>query len=464
MIKHRSTTISGRSVLLLARDADYRGLIASVLHGHGFRVTQANDRIECARLLAAETFDVLVVDTQATGSLAIVPTDTKLPPLIALTSNPSDASIRLLQSRAAEVMMKPIVFDQLRDAVVAVIGGGRGTAKLHPTARSAAMRAVLDQVERLRQADCSVLILGETGTGKTYLARKIHEIGARASGPFVDLNCSALMGDRVESELFGHERGAFTGAHSVKQGLFDAAHGGTLFLDELGDVDLGVQPRILKVLEDKRFRRMGDVRERSVDVRLLAATNQDLLTSIVQKTFRADLYYRISTMKLTMPALRQRREDILALTHEMLQRLGSDAELSPSAEDKLLNYDWPGNLRELKNVVESATLLRRSAMVHADDIQLDGARRAAVALTTAPMTTRPMAPAPVTPVTTSSDLLAESAREATYEEIEQAHIKLALATERGRVGAAARRLGIPRSTLYWKLKRYSINPRDTFRQ
>jgi DNA-binding NtrC family response regulator len=287
------------------------------------------------------------------------------------------------------------------------------------------------------------------------MARRIHTIGARARGPFVDLNCSGLTTELVESELFGHERGSFTGALATKQGLFDIADDGTLFLDEIGDIDMRVQPRILKVLEEKRFRRMGDVRERSVDVRLIAATHQDLLASVAERRFRADLYYRISTIRLVMPALRERREDIMAIVAQMLDRVGqSDVTLSRDAEQRLVEHMWPGNVRELKNVIESSMLLRRGAMLTADDLRFDTLSHRMLAV--APVSNGVSQRGPIH--VASARYLGEDATDATRAEVERAHIRNALLAEKGRVEAAARRLGIPRSTLYWKLKRYGLKP------
>jgi transcriptional regulator with PAS, ATPase and Fis domain len=296
------------------------------------------------------------------------------------------------------------------------------------------------QVERLRDADCSVLILGETGTGKSVLARRLHELGARSRGPFIDVNCAGLSREFAESELFGYERGAFTGAQVPKQGLFEAAHGGTLFLDEIGDIDLQVQPKILKALDERRFRRLGDVRERSADVRLVAATHHDLLDAVKEKIFRADLYYRISTVTLTLPPLRERREDIIPLAYRMLGSSG--ATLAKDAEEQLLRYPFPGNIRELKNVVERALVLRNSDTIHASDLCFDGGE------------TRSTPP--------SSSAVWRSidgnriAVPATLEDVEREHIRLALAAENGRIDTAAKRLGISRSTLYQKVKAYGL--------
>jgi transcriptional regulator with GAF, ATPase, and Fis domain len=314
------------------------------------------------------------------------------------------------------------------------------------------MRVLEEEVASLRHSDCTVLILGETGTGKSVLARRIHALGARACGPFVDVNCAGLTNDFVESELFGHERGAFTGAYATRSGLLEAAHGGTLFLDEIGDMDARVQPKVLKVLEEKRFRRMGDLRERSVDVRLVAATHCDLLEAVARGAFRQDLYYRISTVTLTMPPLRERREDLLPIAAEMLARLagGTSVPISDSAADKLHEHSWPGNLRELRNVLERALLRRRSEAIQPGDLCFDPVKGNIDK-------TRFHAASPPPPVLRApSRLLGDEAGTATRDEIEREHIELALAVENGRVMAAARRLGISRSTLYSKMKLYAI--------
>ena len=317
------------------------------------------------------------------------------------------------------------------------------------TSRSKAMLAVEEELEHLRHSECTVLILGETGTGKSVLARRLHAMSARARGAFVDVNCAGLAIDFIESELFGHERGAFTGAYAAKNGLLEAAHGGTLFLDEIGDMDLRVQSKVLKVLEEKRFRRMGDLRERTVDVRLVAATHHDLLEAVAHRTFRQDLYYRMSTVTLTLPPLRERPEDIEAIATDMLSRLaGAPVGLEAGAVAHLEAHDWPGNLRELRNVLERGLLRSRGGTLRARDLQFDAPRGRAPAIVPeerpSEVRTRP------------SKLLGNEAGMASRNEIEKEHIRLALEAEKGRVQAAARRLGISRSTLYAKLKFYAI--------
>lgn len=435
-------------VLIVARDTDYRENLRGALCRR-YEVITAADRAECMRAVASARPQVIVADVQATGALGSIPDHVRLP-IVTIANRPTEQAMRALTMRSARVLTKPVDMVELCAAIDDALKKPKAKRDASSPGhefepRSPAMLAVLDDVERLRDADCPVLILGETGTGKTVLARRIHAIGARPGGNFVDLNCAGLTHDFVESELFGHERGSFTGAHAAKPGLLDVAHGGTLFLDEIGDIDLRVQPKILKVLEEKRFRRMGDVRERDVDVRLIAATHHDLVQSVAERRFRADLYYRISTIKIVVPPLRERREDILPLALSMLQRRGFTCTLAGSAEERLLNHVWPGNIRELKNVIESAAILRSGQVLSADDLRFDAVAASGPGL-------RRVAPS-------SPDiepLLGATATSATREELERAHIQLVLAAENGRVESAARRLGIPRSTLYWKLKRYGL--------
>ena len=442
-------------VLIVAREMDYRESLRLELEAQGYEVMSAADRAECTRALGTGRPQVIVADVQATATLSSVPEHVKLP-IVTIANRPTDQAMKALTARSARVLTKPVDVRELCLAIEDALTKRARTRREPRTSadefepRSPAMLAVLDDVERLRDADCPVLILGETGTGKTVLARRIHAIGARPGGNFVDLNCAGLSNEFVESELFGHERGSFTGAHAAKPGLLDVAHGGTLFLDEIGDIDLRVQPKILKVLEEKRYRRMGDVRERDVDVRLIAATHHDLLQSVTDRSFRADLYYRISTIKIVVPPLRERREDILPLALFMLERRGLECTLSQSAVERLLEHSWPGNIRELKNVMESAAILRSGQVLTADDLRFDvpGERQSANLL--AAPGVRRVEPVAIEP------LLGATATSATREELERAHIQLVLAAENGRVERAARRLGIPRSTLYWKLKRYGL--------
>ncbi|MBX3252305.1 MAG: sigma-54-dependent Fis family transcriptional regulator [Myxococcales bacterium] len=434
-------------ILVVEDDAATRHGVAAALRARGHAVLEAGSCHEALALFSPPP-DAVITDLRLPDGDAVrlLPQlhalDATVPVFIITGFATIDVAVRAVKLGAEDFFTKPVVMTTLIDFVEKAVARRRSTTTgKHVRAsvaaresRSEVMRRLDDEVERLRNSDCTVLILGETGTGKSVLARHIHDVGARSNGPFVDVNCAGLRSDFVESELFGHLRGAFTGAHAQKQGLFDAAHDGTLFLDEIGDIDMQVQPKILKVLEEKRFRRMGEVRERNADIRLIAATHHDLLASVERRTFRADLFYRISTVTVRVPSLRERTEDIPGLVAQLLAQEGLP-DVSPTREawEKLASYSWPGNIRELKNVIHRALILRTGTVIAADDVRFDSESRSS--LLAAP---------------------AESTSSRTLEEVEREHIARALAAENGRVRDAARRLAIPRSTLYQKIKNYGI--------
>ncbi len=292
---------------------------------------------------------------------------------------------------------------------------------------SPAMKEVMDLASLAAENESAVLLQGESGVGKGVLARWIYEKGTRKSGPFVEINCSSLRGELLASELFGHVRGAFTSAVQDRQGLIEVADGGTLFLDEIGDMDSAVQSQFLKVIEEKCYRRLGDVRLRSSDFRLICATNKDIGEEIDSGRFRRDLYFRINLFPIAIPPLERRKEDLPALAGHMLSVCGaSDVEVSAPAMKLLMDYSWPGNVRELKNVIERALLLSRgTGRLKPEHFPGIGGARTA-------------------PVTASGTRLAQ---------IEREYIKSVLDLVEGNVDKAARELGISRATLYRKLRK-----------
>jgi DNA-binding NtrC family response regulator len=299
---------------------------------------------------------------------------------------------------------------------------------------SPAIRRLAEASAKVANNQSPVLIQGETGCGKGVLATWLHENGPRSEEPFIDLNCAGLTREFLESELFGFEKGAFTGAITAKPGLLEVGHRGTIFLDEIGDIDPNVQPKLLKVVEEKRFRRMGDVRDRFIDVRLIAATHQDLRHLIETKVFRSDLYFRISTVPLAIPPLRERQEDIPAIAHSLLLRICSDmarppVELSAKAVERMRSYYWPGNIRELRNVLERALLFADRPALEPDDLSFE-------------------------PNTNHRSNSYNAAW--TLEELERFHISTAFESERQNVDKTAKRLGIAKSTLYQKLKTMNL--------
>lgn len=309
-------------------------------------------------------------------------------------------------------------------------------------AHSESMRNVLKQAEMVASRDISILFTGETGTGKGLLARYVHSLSNRASEPFVHLNCAGLHRELTESELFGYERGAFTGANQRKIGLFEAAHSGTLFLDEISEMDLAVQAKLLNVLEERRIRRLGGIAEIEVDIRLITATNQQLPELIRQGRFRNDLFYRLSIFTIHIPPLRDRRDDVIPLfLHLLHQFQGSRlyaAGLSEEARRILMNYDWPGNVRELRNTMENATILCPPG---SDILPIH---------------------LPSLYILKSDSAILESEKDgrqpslSALEVSEQRFLEDVLKTNNGNIRAAAQALGISRLTLYRKIKKYRI--------
>jgi formate hydrogenlyase transcriptional activator len=301
--------------------------------------------------------------------------------------------------------------------------------------KSRALEEVLEQVQRVAPTDSTVLVQGETGTGKELIAQAIHDLSSRFGRPFIKLNCAAIPFDLLESELFGHEKGAFTGAVAQKVGRFELADRGTLFLDEVGDIPLGLQPKLLRVLQEQEFERLGGTRTHQVDVRLVAATHRNLVEMVKRNEFRSDLYYRLNVFPIPLPPLRERREDIPALVEHFVEiygrRMNKQIEyISPETMRALTSYHWPGNIRELQNFIE------RSVIVTSGD------------------TLQP----PLASLTSAAEVQPVGA--ITLEDAERDHIRKALEQTRwvvaGPNGAAAR-LGIKRSTLYFRMQKLGIS-------
>ena len=303
-------------------------------------------------------------------------------------------------------------------------------------AKSATMQRVIELARRVATVDATVLITGESGVGKERMARLVHDQSPRALGPFIAVNCGAITETLLESELFGHARGAFTGAVADRPGLFEAANLGTLLLDEIGEVSATMQVKLLRVLQEREVRRVGENKSRPVDVRVLAATNRDLAEAVADGSFRQDLYYRIKVVELSVPPLRERREDILPLCRVLLEdaakRMARDVSgLTPGAADQLLRYRWPGNVRELENAMERAVALARGNRVEREDLPEE------------------VRDALATPVVSGADVRSLS-------DVEKEYILAVLKLNEGHQGRTAQQLQIGSATLYRKLKRYGL--------
>ncbi len=447
-------------VLLVDDEAGPRFGIRRFLKSHGFDIEEADDCASAKVKFRAFRPDIAILDFRLPDGTALdlIPELRSVDscPLIVLTAYASiDTAVEAVKLGAEQFFTKPVELETLLVVINRILDNQRNRQQALAGAVSSEARGRVDPflgvsrvIAGLREkagavlrADSPVLIHGETGTGKTVLAQWIHSNGRRSAEAFVDLNCAGISRELLETELFGHEKGAFTGAVSAKQGLLEVAHRGTVFLDEIGDMDTQVQASLLKVLEEKRFRRLGDVKDRSVDVRLLAATHRELRSSVAEHRFRQDLYYRISTLELYVPALRDRQEDIPILAGSILDRLARDlgqkrVAMSPDAERILCRYDWPGNIRELRNVLERALLRSHADVLDASALELPSG-----------------SPAPLMAGGTTTGTLV---RGGTLEDVERDYLQQVLQEESGSIDRVALRLGISRSAVYYKARKHRI--------
>lgn len=440
-------------ILVIDDEPGLRFGVRDFLELHGFKIDEAESCREAQQIFRSSRPDIVIADYMLPDGTALdlLPRlkeiDADIPLLILTAHGSIDLAVRAIKEGAEQFLTKPLELPALLVILERLLANQRNHQKQlasrsqqHRSAVnpfigiSSAIHALSEQAKKVLATESPVLILGETGSGKGVLARWLHENSPRADEAFVDLNCAGLSRELLETELFGHEKGAFTSATSSKQGLFEVAHRGTIFLDEIGDVDLQIQPKLLKVLEDKRFRRVGDVRDRQVDVRLIAATHQDIGQLVREKRFRDDLYFRISTIPLSFPALRERVDDIPILADYMLEKFSADLgrgeiRLEADSIKALQAYSWPGNVRELRNVIERAVLLSEQKNITLKELHFDGHSGSRAPVFDANLT-----------------LL----------ELEKQQIERVLREERGRVEKAAKRLGIPRSSLYQKIKKHHI--------
>ena len=446
--------MSRNKVLVVDDESVVRFGIRDFLEQHGYEIDEAESCQDAQHIFRTSRPDIVIADYMLPDGTALdlLPRLKEIDsgiPLLVLTAHGSiDLAVRAIKEGAEQFLTKPLELPTLLVILQRLLQKQRNHHKqLASKSRqvrqaidpfigtSAAIRTLKEQAKKILSTESPVLILGETGTGKGVLARWLHDNSPRAEEAFVDLNCAGLSRELLETELFGHEKGAFTSATASKQGLFEVAHRGTIFLDEVGDVDLQIQPKLLKVLEEKRFRRVGDVRDRQVDVRLIAATHQDMGQLVREKRFRDDLYFRISTIPLSFPALRERIEDIPTMAQYLLDKVSADLgrgelHLDENCIQALKAYSWPGNIRELRNVIERAVLLSDQKTITIADLQFDGHTQVGSPFLDSRLT-----------------LL----------ELEKQHIERVLQEERGRVEKAAKRLGIPRSSLYQKIKKHQIS-------
>jgi two-component system response regulator HydG len=423
-----------------------------VLRQAGYEVADAADGASALERLKVEPFDVVLTDLRMgeVDGMEVLRSAVEISPVvqvIVMTAYGSiESAVEAMRRGAFDYLSKPFKEEELLVRVERALEKRRLLGEMsllagefrarygleHIVGRSQALREVLDRVVRVAPTDATVLISGESGTGKELVARAIHAGSRRGDKPYVPVNCAAITETLLESELFGHARGAFTGAVRARRGLFEEASGGTLFIDEIGETSLGFQAKLLRALQEGEIRRVGESLPVKVDVRVIAATNQDLKRAIAERRFREDLFYRLNVVPLRIPPLRERREDVPPLAAHFLERYnrrcGARKELSPEALARLLEHGWPGNVRELENMVEQAAALSPGLVIRAADVAFEEAGAAG---------------APVT--------LADAVAAAERRSIEAALFRCG-----GDLGRVARELAISPTTLWRKMRRLGV--------
>jgi two-component system, NtrC family, response regulator HydG len=455
----RMNQANGR-VLVVDDDEDMCELVRDALEQRHYSVvatTRAEDALQQVR---NSEFDVIITDVQmdSMSGLALcerVVTNRPDLPVVVITAHGNmEVAISAIRAGAYDFINKPFKMDELSLTIERAIRHKRlheevkrlreAVERVKPVANlvgeSAGMLRIYELVEQVADSDTSVLITGESGTGKELVARALHERSARRDAPFIAINCAAVPANLLESELFGHVRGAFTDAKRSRQGLFVQATGGTLFLDEIGEMPLEMQAKMLRVLQERRVRPVGGDAEIPFDTRLIAATNRDLDTEVEEKRFREDLFYRINVVNIHVPPLRSRGNDILLLAQHFLERYARRIDkpvvgISSGSARKLLDYDWPGNVRELENSMERAVTLTKLAEITVDDL-----------------------PEKIRDFQSSSMVISGDNPDEmpTLEEVERRYIRRVLKAVGGNKTHAARVLGLDRRTLYRRLDRLEI--------
>ena len=459
-------------ILLVDDEPHMRRILVSNLRPERHEVVEASGVSDARRALAEDGFDAVITDQKMGDGegLEVLVAAHEADPALSVVFLTAFATIELavesMRRGAFDFITKPFVPEvllasaaravehtrllrengRLREAVIRLEGSSEILGS------SPAIHELRDKIARVARTNATVLITGETGTGKELVARAIHRSSGRASKPLVAVNCAAFTETLLESELFGHERGAFTGADRMREGLFEAAHEGTLFLDEAGELSMAAQAKLLRVLTDGLVTRIGSTRPRQVDVRLIVATHRDLNQRVNQGLFRDDLYYRLAVVPLLVPPLRERRKDIPQLCELFLAQAVRDLKVSPrrikaAAIDALMSYDFPGNVRELRNLIERACILSTGEEIAADNFPVAGQT---------PLAVNARAPAALTP----GDLAEMMPQALDLREfltaLERALIQRALTATNGAQAEAARRLGLSRSDVSYKLGKHNI--------
>ena len=450
------------SILVVDDDTAHRTMLRTLLGGWGYDITEVNDGGVAIEKVQEQPFDLILMDVRmlkvsGIEALGRIKTINPSIPVIIMTAYSSiESAVIALKAGAYDYLTKPLDFDKMRITIERAMehallreenrllkqNMGERFDRRNIIGQSVGMERLLDTVAQVAMSEATVLIHGESGTGKELIAGAVHYNSFRKAGPFVKINCAAITETLLESELFGHEKGAFTGADRRKEGKFVQASGGSLFLDEVSEMSLMMQVKLLRVLQEREITRVGGEQVVPIDVRLVVATNKDLMAMINAGQFREDLYYRLNVVNLNLPPLRERREDIPLLAQHFLEKFSelnrkSIKGFTPQTMDHLIRYDWAGNVRELMNTVERGVVLCRGEYL--DDQVLPMLPHVSVRT--------PLLP----PETINSDI-------SSLDAVEKAAILKALEAAGGNKSQTARQLGITRKTLHKKLKEYGVMP------
>src|SRR3954453_129004 len=465
-------TTSGGTVLIVDDERTLARAVKAFLAEAGYEAEVASDEEQAIELLPKLRPDVVFADVRLPGMSGmhllrrIRDLDPAIPVIIMTAYGTIEGAVEAVKLGAFDYMKKPVDLEELK----LLADRARENAMLRQElsyhrrragnevpltgllGQSASILAVMDQVRQVAELDETppVLITGETGTGKGLVARSLHQLSRRAGKPFIDVNCTALPANLMEAELFGHERGAFTDAKESKLGLFEAAEGGFIFLDEVGDLELSLQGKLLRAIEERTVRRVGGIRDRQIDVRILAATNRNLERQVQNNAFRGDLYFRLAVILLHLPPLRERDGDILLLSQHFVQRFSSKygkpvRSIDPGARDRLLSYPWPGNVRELSHVIERAVLWSRDQTLDVEHLSLTTPARTGTDGPEQALEPEPVQLAPP-----------ELPQGGDLPQWERTMIERAMRDAGGNQTKAAQRLGITRDTLRYRLKKFGL--------
>ncbi len=446
------------NILVVDDEEPVRRLLVKELSRKGFQADAVSSGEEALERLRKASYDVILLDIVMPGMDGLelmrrLSGDPALPKIIVLTGRATvDTAVEAMKNGAFDYMTKPYKLEELKIVIERAYEQRRlelehqilrqeitrRDQEVELVGESDQHRKILELIEKIAPTDSTVLIQGESGTGKELVANYLWKRSPRKDRPIIPLNCSTFSESLMESELFGHEKGAFTNAYKVKRGLVEVADGGTLFLDEIGEVPIGLQAKLLRFLDSGEFRRVGGTKNLRADVRVIAATNRDLRKAIENREFREDLFYRLNVINITLPPLRERKDDIPVLSEFFLKkytrRFGKSVKgISDDALKLMLSYDWPGNIRELENLIERAVLLCDNDYIETEDIAI---------------------PSGYT-VSKEPETLVR------LEDVEREHIKRVLEETDGNQTRASRILGIDRKTLYLKIRKYGLGGRSS---